>query len=253
MAKSLAIEPADALKRAATKTTISSSSTNVTTLAASKAKLVEADKPAVVISEKAVRDSVVSASLATGKATEKSTATAFEAATLSGKKTITGKVISQDSLPNSGMVISPMVETTPSIAKSTSDKADSLLDAAIRDSEEEMLKQQKKEEAASQEQLLMYELMQSASQGDQREDLTIDPKEVDLDEMKQEAAAAEAERIINGQEVNPEDADPANKPSDDQPVEEAKWYVRLWNENKTAVICCALAVLALVIVVAKKK
>ena len=245
------IDPANALKASATKVTVSSSSTTPVTLAASKTKLADANKPAVVLNENIIREAAVRSETATSGATSKSTATAIQAATaltVQPKEPTISRPRITPVAPTSSVVTSPIVTRTPSVPKSTSDKIASILDAAISTSEEEALKKKLEKDAEEQKQALMYELTKSASQGENREDGTLNPEEVDLNAMQQEAAKAEAERIAAEQAAKEQKPD---APAEDKPTDEPKWYEKLM-ENKTAVICVAVAVLTIIVVIVKK-
>ena len=234
---------------------VSSSSTTPSTRSASSTKLLEANQPAVVISTKAVRDSAV-ASTSTSTASTRSTTAAITAAEVLTDKpvvstpTVTSKPRIMPVAPTSTVVTTPVTTGTPLISKSQNDKITSILDGAIRDSEEENRKKQLEAEEEAQKQALIYELSKGGSNGESREPETINPEEVDLQAMQDEAAKKAAEQALNGQDA-PAEKEP-EAPAEDQPVEEPKWYEKLM-EHKTAVICVAVAVLAIIVVIIKNR
>lgn len=232
---------------------VSSSSTTPATLSASSTKLLDANKPAVVISTKEVRDSAVKAT-STSTASTKSTAVAITAAeVLTVKPVAETPTVSKPLItpkPRTDLVTTPVTSSTPQVSKGQTDKITSILDGAIRDSEEENRKKQLEAEEEAQKQALIYELSKGGSNGEQREPETVNPEDVDLEAMQAEAAKVAAEQALNGQEA-PAEAKP-EAPAEDQPVDEPKWYEKLL-EHKTAVICGAVAVVALVIVFIKNR
>lgn len=231
---------------------VSSSSTTPSTRSASSTKLLEANQPAVVISTKAVRDSAV-ASTSTSTASTRSTTAAITAAeVLTDKPVVSTPTVTSKPLitpkPRTDLVTTPVTTGTPLISKSQNDKITSILDGAIRDSEEENRKKQLEAEEEAQKQALIYELSKGGSNGEAREPETINPEEVDLQAMQDEAAKKAAEQALNGQDA-PAEKEP-EAPAEDQPVDEPKWYEKLL-EHKTAVICVAVAVLAIIVVIIK--
>lgn len=210
MATEQKISPA-ALKRTASKTVISTASSDVATLKATKLKLAETGSKPVVLNTQTVRDVAVVASVSNNPASEKVMAATVNAATLlSGEQT--SKPLVTPKRRDTGVVTAAVPTTPIPVSKSTNEKSVSILNDAIRTAEEEEYKERLAIEAENEREQLVYKLRASATEGDQHDDIQVNPEDVNLTAMQEEAAIKAAEMNLSGGEPESQEPEPAQEP-----------------------------------------
>ena len=230
---------AKSLKETAGKNIVSSSSSTVSLQKATKDKLADAGSSTVVLDSQKVRDVVVASSTGTSAAEEKAVEAAVQAAVVSG-----GAVLRTDITPVSNNTESVVTDKLPSsvvpASQSKLQKTASILDDAIRESEEKERQAKLEEQKELESENLVYQLRASASQGEQREDGTVNQEEVDLDAMREAAATTVAEEVLREAETPEEET-----PEEEEEAPKSKFQKLIeWVKSDTKHMIIAVAVVA---------
>ena len=220
-------------------TAASSSSSTASLQKATKEKLSEAGSSTVVLDSQKVRDVVVASSTGTSAAEVKAVATTMQAASMLKEDAVSGPRVTPKSRNTETLVTEKIPSSVAPVSQSTLNKTNSILDDAIRESEEEERQEQLEEQKELESENLVHELRASATRGEQREDGTVDPEEVDLDAMRDAAAATVAENVLKEAE------EPESDPEEEQEAPKGKFQQLVeWVTSDTKHMLIAAAVVA---------